>query len=276
MWLMEQESTQIVVPEHTHQRRLPFRLGAPSYVIPADIVPNVEFLASHVDDVEILVMESDERSPLPSGQVVTTLKQLAGCHGLTYTVHLPLDIEPGCTNDENRRRSVGKIVRAAQALSALTPFAYVLHLPLSGWRTTNEDDRQCWRQSLARSVREILAYGMEPEDLCVETLDYPFEWIEDLIEEYGLSVCVDVGHLILEGREVLQCLDRYWPRVRILHLHGVVNGKDHRAVSHLDQGLLSRILSRFTNGGERERVVTLEVFDRVRLEESLSLMERIR
>jgi sugar phosphate isomerase/epimerase len=124
-------------------------------------------------------------------------------------------------------------------------------------------------------VHEILAHGMEPEDLCVETLDYPFEWIEDLIEEYGLSVCVDVGHLILEGREVLQSLDRYWPRVRILHLHGVVNGKDHRAVSHLDQGLLSRILSRFTNGGERERVVTLEVFDRVRLEESLSLMERI-
>lgn len=254
--------------------RRPFRLGAPSFVIPADIVPNVEFLASRVDDVEILVMESDELAPLPGDPVIAALQTLAGLHGLTYTIHLPLDIDPGSASEDNRRKSVGKIVRAAQATAALTPFAYVLHLPLPSWRTATDDDRRLWRQSLARSMQDILAQGIKPEGLCIETLDYPFEWVAGLIEDHGLSVCVDVGHLLLEGRDVPACLGRHWSRLRVLHLHGVADGKDHRAISHLDQGLLSVILSRFMKDGGPQRVVTLEVFDRGRLEESLNLMER--
>lgn len=271
---MEQQTTTNAGPRPALKNRFPFRLGATSFVIPADIVPNVECLAACVDDVEILVMESDELAALPSGPAVAALRTLASDHGLTYTIHLPLDIDPGCAHEGDRRRSVGKIVRAAQAVSALTPFAHILHLPLPGWRTTTEADRRTWRQSLARSVQEILAQGLEARTLCIETLDYPFEWIADLIADQGLSVCVDVGHLLLEGRDVPACLERYWSRLRVLHLHGVADGKDHRSVSHLDQGLLSVLRSRFMSEGGRQRVVTLEVFNRGRLEESLNVMER--
>ena len=31
--------------------RLPFRLGTSSYIIPADILPNVDFLKDKVDDI---------------------------------------------------------------------------------------------------------------------------------------------------------------------------------------------------------------------------------
>lgn len=272
---MEQNSPTTVTPPTSLKGRFPFRLGTTSFVIPADIVPNVAFLAPHVDDVEILLMESDELSPLPDGQVITALETLALKHRLTYTIHLPLDIEPGSVDEKSRRRSVGKIVRAAQAVAALAPFAYVLHLPLPGWRATNETDRRVWRKSLDWSLQDILAQGIPAERLCIETLDYPFEWIEGLIDEHGVSVCVDVGHLLLEGRDVLACLDWYWSSLKVLHLHGVADGKDHRAISHLDQGLLPVILSRFMKSHGPQRVVTLEVFDRGRWEESMKRMEQL-
>src|ERR1035437_7731078 len=43
-----------------------FRLGVPSYVYPADILPNVKALAPYVDDVELVLFES--RKPEVGGQ----------------------------------------------------------------------------------------------------------------------------------------------------------------------------------------------------------------
>jgi len=33
------------------KNRFPFRLGTTSYIIPADLITNVRFLASYVDDI---------------------------------------------------------------------------------------------------------------------------------------------------------------------------------------------------------------------------------
>jgi hypothetical protein len=37
-----------------------FRIGTTSYIIPAGIVPNVAYLAPQVDDVELVMFETDE------------------------------------------------------------------------------------------------------------------------------------------------------------------------------------------------------------------------
>jgi len=39
--------------------RTPFRVGATSYVLPDHILPNVEYLAPMVDDVELVLFETD-------------------------------------------------------------------------------------------------------------------------------------------------------------------------------------------------------------------------
>ena len=41
---------------------LPFRLGTTSYIIPADILPNVRYLADKVDDIELVLFEADDYS----------------------------------------------------------------------------------------------------------------------------------------------------------------------------------------------------------------------
>ena len=64
---------------------LPFRLGTTSYIWPDDILPNVRQLAPLVDDIELVLFESDEYgSNLPDKDVIAELKQLALAYGLTY------------------------------------------------------------------------------------------------------------------------------------------------------------------------------------------------
>ena len=41
-------------------KKTPFRIGTTSYIIPADILPNVVYLAGKVDDVELVLFEVEE------------------------------------------------------------------------------------------------------------------------------------------------------------------------------------------------------------------------
>ena len=73
-----------------------YRLGSTSYVWPADLVPNVRRLGPLVDDVELVLFDLEDRSNLPDKATVVELQALARAHDLTYTVHLPLDLNPAC------------------------------------------------------------------------------------------------------------------------------------------------------------------------------------
>lgn len=105
-----------------------FRTGTTSYIIPADILPNVEFLAPRVDDVQLVLFETDEYgSNLPDAALRRRLNELAAEHGLTYTVHLPLDLRLG-DGDEETHISLVKARRVIEATRELRPFAYTVHL----------------------------------------------------------------------------------------------------------------------------------------------------
>ena len=72
--------------------RFPFRLGTSSYIIPDDILPNVEFLADRVDDVELILFESDEISNIPDTATVERLAWIAW--ELTVWDRMPYLIRP--------------------------------------------------------------------------------------------------------------------------------------------------------------------------------------
>jgi sugar phosphate isomerase/epimerase len=106
----------------------PFRLGTTSYILPDDILPNVRFLAGKVQDVELVLFEVDEGpNNLPSPEVVAELAALAARHGLTYTVHLPLDLRLGAGGAESHASMV-KARRVIECTRPLDPWANVLHV----------------------------------------------------------------------------------------------------------------------------------------------------
>lgn len=258
------------------KKKFPFKAGTTSYIIPADIIPNVRFLAERVDDIELVLFESDEISNLPGQDVLRALITLAKKHDLSYTVHLPLDIALGATDETLRRESIAKCLRVIKLMQPLNPFAYILHC--TGNRnimgTGSAESIHDWIPQLTKSIGELIAAGVDSRMLCVETLDYPFELIENIIAEYGLSVCLDIGHILLYGHPLEEYLTKYLDRTRVIHLHGIVDGKDHRSISHLDRELLSGLISKLINDNRHERVITLEVFNEADFTTSLDILKR--
>ncbi len=253
----------------------PFRLGTTSFIIPDEIVPNVEFLSKYVDDVELLVMESDVMSPLPEKLQIDRLEEIAQSHGLSYTVHLPLDIEPGSDNTVARCESVRKIVRVFERFAALAPHSFILHLPKE--LENDKDESSEWAGNCRKSIEEILSSTkLEPRKLCVENLDYSFSLVSNIIEELDLPICFDVGHLLKAGGDVIQFWNDWKARIKVIHLHGVnKDGRDHCDISEMDECILDELLEQLVADQQMERVLTLEVFNMEKLRKSLSTINMI-
>jgi len=254
----------------------PFRLGTTSYILAGDLVANVEFLGSLVDDVELVLFESEEGSNLPGADIIATLAELKCLRRLSYTVHLPLDARLGDPDEIIRKRSVEKCLKVVNLTKPLHPFAYIVHFDgeIRGRMPACNLDR--WAEALDRSAAELLLSGVEANRFCIETLEYPFEHVEQIVFRHGLSVCLDVGHLAFYGYPIRDSLDRYLGQCRVIHLHGHVNGTDHKGIDLLNSGILSMLMERLGRTGESNRVMTMEVFGIEDFEASMEIMRRLR
>jgi sugar phosphate isomerase/epimerase len=241
-----------------------FRIGTTSYIIPADILPNVEYLAPMVDDVELVLFEADEYgSNLPDAALCARLNEIAYAHDLTYTVHLPLDL---CLGDEGDpgHISLVKAERVIAATRELAPFAYTVHLdgrPLMGAEPAGLDARflSAWQANAVGALRTVIGWLDDPARLCIENVE---AWNPDafapVLDAAPVSRTVDVGHLWLRGEDPLPRLATWIDRARVVHLHGVAE-RDHKSLAHVPAAQLDPIvafLARHFTG-----VVTLEVFD---------------
>lgn len=247
------------------------RIGTTSYIIPADILPNLRFLKNIVDDVELVLFESDEYSNLPGKADVREMRSIAEDAGLTFTVHLPLDAWPGAANEKLRKASADKWLRVMDRMATLSPFGWVIHFndpPGAG----NGQPWEHWLYQCGKTTDELLSQT-EARRLCIETLSYDFSPVFPLVRTKGCSICLDIGHLLLTGRDVSACMDAWLDQTRIIHLHGVSGaGRDHVSLLHLDPNLLSHLLDALKNSGGDLRVLTLEIFSRKDLESSLSVL----
>ncbi len=244
------------------KNKFPFRIGTSSYIIPDEIIPNIKYLANKVDDIEILLFESDEISNLPDSNTISEMKRLANKNNLTYNIHLPVDIALGALDESVRTNSVQKCLRTINLMSAVNPLAYILHLTGNpnimgeGSTETIED----WLPSLRKSIVELIQSGVDPTLLCIETLSYPFHYLDDLINEFNLSVCLDIGHLIIYGFSFEEHLIKYLDKTKVIHLHGIVEGKDHKDISHLPKSTIEYIILTLTKHKIKNRIVTIEIF----------------
>ncbi len=240
-------------------------MGVPSYVYPADILPNVEALAPCVDDIEILLFESEQVSAMPTPSTIESLHRIALDHDLTYTIHLPFDRKLGDTDRAERIAHQKQILKIMALTSPLNPFAYILHLEGIA-PATDAASVKTWQDNIATLLPAIVAQAENPCRICIENLSYPFNWCDSLLERFGLGVCLDTGHLELSGGDVHQHFQRYADRIRVIHLHGVKDGRDHLALTALPPGRLRRLLNtidKFTG------VLTLEIFNYEEVRDSI-------
>jgi sugar phosphate isomerase/epimerase len=252
---------------------LPFRIGTTSYIIPADILPNVHFLARKVHDIELVLFEVDDGpNNLPPTEVILELQQLADYHGLSYTVHLPVDLKLSAEGTKGEL-SLAKARKVIELTRPLNPWAYIVHLDRTKDRPGfSPADRQ---NALAHTLRnlEIMAqWAGGPEKLAIENLEgddpeQPFL----VLERIDVSRCVDIGHLWRDGHDPLHHLLAALPRTRVIHFHGVAE-RDHKSLAHMSPSQVNPVIAALLDR-EFQGVLTLEVFGEEDFHSSLATLQ---
>jgi sugar phosphate isomerase/epimerase len=245
---------------------LPFRLGTTSYIWPDDILPNVLQLAPLVDDVELVLFESDEYgSNLPSAATVAELRRLAQANDLTYTVHLPLDLRlaqdsrQGTNEDAILHASLDKARAVLERTRTLDPWSYTVHL--DGTAIQDGPDAETWARwqwQAIRSLELVAGWAGDGHRVCVENLEnYDPALFTLVLEQVPVSRCVDVGHFWRQGLDPLPHLRQWQTRTRVVHIHGV-GERDHQSLAQMPPEALDPVVAHLLEN--MRGVVTLEVF----------------
>ena len=253
--------------------RLPFRVGATSYIIDDDLVANAAFLAAHVQDMQLVLFDlPDGPSNLPDAAIVARLAEIGIRRDLTYTVHLIDDLATPASQHTAQR--------VIDQTRALAPWAWVGHLDGRNVRAAGfpADALAVWQAQTASVVAQVGASAGAPARLAIENLEgYPPEFVTPVVTAAGTSRCVDVGHLWLDGHAPVAPLLTAWPRLHVIHLHGVSGDRteshrDHRSLAltpptQLDS-VVHLLLERAFAG-----VLTLEIFGEADFWSSLAAIE---
>jgi sugar phosphate isomerase/epimerase len=253
----------------------PFRLGTTSYIIPDDILPNAHYLAGKVRDIELILFEVDDGpNNLPSPEVIDELLLIAGQHDLTYTVHLPLDLQLGEDGSE-QDQSLVKAKRVIDCTRRLDPWAYVLHLDGRSVRTSmNARLITHWQDQSVRALELVAKWAASAEKLAVENLEtYSLDFIQPVLDRIPVSRCVDIGHLWLDHHDPIPYLLAALPRTRVVHIHGIAE-RDHRSLAFMPQEKVSEVWKELIRANY-EGVLTLEIFSEEDFVSSLKVIERL-
>jgi sugar phosphate isomerase/epimerase len=194
--------------------------------------------------------------------VVAALDRLAGLHDLTYTVHLPLDLRLA-SGDAWRHPSMEKARRVIRSTQPLHPWAYVVHL--DGTEIENDQPVSAaalsrWRDQATRSLEMIVQEAEAPHLLAVENLEnyHPGAFLP-LLDRLPISLCADVGHFLKAGQLPLPYLWAHAERIRVVHLHGFRDGRDHQGLNHIPDDLMADLRDWLVKA-HYQGVLTLELF----------------
>jgi sugar phosphate isomerase/epimerase len=254
----------------SYKTRFPFRIATTSYIYPDNILPNVQALAPYLDEIELILFESSKES-LPSDADINTLSVIGQEETLTYNVHLPLDCYLGDIDQQVRENAVATIQKIIDLTRPLSPSTYTMHLPLKREWGNTATEKGRWQERAGQGIERILTAGINPKTISVENLLYPFEWAGELISAYGLSVCLDTGHLMVTGHDIAGYAQLYHGCISIIHLYGIEKAHEHKGLHVLgpnERDAVKALLKGFN------KVVSLEVFSFHDLATSLACLER--
>ncbi len=237
-------------------------VGATSYVIPAGLVENARHLAGRVADMEVVLFEvAGGPSNLPTAAEVRELAAIGRDSGLTYTVHLPADL-PAQPRDALLHPDLAQTQRIIALTQPLDPYAYVFHMAGRTVRSpqTPPADLVRWQANAIHTLARVSSWVSDPSRLAVENVEgYAPDFLDALLAAVPVSRCADVGHLWVDGHDPLPWLQRWLPRTRVIHLHGLAE-RDHSSLQHMPLSQLAPVMDllkeqNFTG------VLTLEVFE---------------
>lgn len=247
----------------------PFTLSTTSFIYPDDYIPNVKMLGSYFDEIELLLFESKDIESLFPKSVIDELNRLSKDLDIGFNIHLPTDISIGSGDLRLQFDAIESYKKAIDRMLPLAPSLFFLHVPYE-----EDDDKDStvdkWRERIRTNLQQLLCGSVDAPLVSIETLNYPLAFIDDIATELNLSLCMDVGHLILYGYDITEIYRRYASRISSIHLHGVENKHDHLGVDHLPPRCMSPVMEILKHF---QGILSLEVFSYHHLVPSLQTLE---
>ncbi|MHB9293624.1 hypothetical protein Holit_02751 [Hollandina sp. SP2] len=228
------------------------RLAVPSWVIPGTYLENLMFLQGQpvIKGVELLFFFYDRETQALLQKEWEGIQELR--NRFSFTVHLPEPLLPV----------------HAELVERLLPLArhYIFH-------PGPPEDAQALAGLIA-SWGNRFNWGKNPF-LAENTLLRKFEALLEYLPD-DVGICMDTGHLLLEGKEPGAFYRRFKERIQEIHLHGLdrekarIDGRlpDHRPL-HLEEPWFQEmipLLAAFTG------TVNLEVFSWEEVLESIRVL----
>ena len=215
---------------------------------------------------------------LPSKEDVAELLTLSQQLDVAYNIHLPLDLSLTRGSMSQRQKACDTLLKVIDLFAPVAPTTYTLHLDMAKEIKRdlgNSAQLKRWEERAGQSLDTIVSKLPHPECISIETLDYPFFLVESLVDQFDLSVCLDVGHQIKYGYNLLETYEKHQSRVTIIHLHGVSFSeptvRDHTGLDLLPEKYFRQIQTILNNF---QGVVSLEVFNLENLNRSLSFLSK--
>lgn len=250
---------------------MPFKLCTTTFIHPAGWATNARALGRSFDELELLLFESARRDSLPDRKAVAALADLGADLGFTWNVHLPIDVYPGHPDRKVRQQAADAIMRVIELTAPLDPSTRTLHLPgITG--EPEEPVLHNWQERLRETLKIVTDSGIPGRSLSIENItDYPLEKALPLIEEFDMEICLDIGHLTVNGFSIESAFKQFGDRISILHIHGVEDGRDHRSLDRMPPKILASLFGKLR---DFKGIVSLEVFSQKHLLASLECLQR--
>lgn len=252
--------------------KVPFPIGTTSNIFKSDILENVQKLKTRVDDIELTLFESMEEHCYPPKFVIRELIQIAKEENLTYTIHLPYDVNLGNINKKERTLALNNYIKMINRTKALPIHGYIIHL------VYDENNLEKSLQYIKEGMKELISKsGIPSTAFCVETLSQPFNKLQSIIKELNLSITIDIGHLYKNNFYSDNLINSLLPYTRIIHFHGCKKIleeesdiiKNHQSITNYSKEFLNNLYSIFQSNQYLPIVITIEVFQNQFFEESI-------
>jgi sugar phosphate isomerase/epimerase len=190
--------------------------------------------------MKVVELPADANYVLPNilTKSIAPLSKLRDELGIEYTIHLPFfNLALTSFNQHVRAASIETIVeniKAGEQMGGINN--YVLHLTgeiedMINWFDIATNFKElAWGMFLDKgyqALEEIISRtGVAPAKICMENMEgVPFSRTCDiLVQDLGVSICLDVGHAILQGDEhPVDFMTRWKDKVHEIHLHNVLS-----------------------------------------------------
>lgn len=200
------------------------RMGSTSFLLHEAYLPAIRFAAKYCNDIAILLIEVGKDGEfLVTPEEVREIKNIAESEGTTFHIHLPVDAY--FDTYESAQSLVATMHRVIERTEILTPHTFVLHVDFLSLQGTGQEPSNEQEQWTAEALQAIASILPSPEYLAIENLEshLPTFW-DRWLNTTQYSRCLDIGHFWKVGINPLPFLALWFPKIRLIHLHGLKAG----------------------------------------------------